>query len=134
MTPRLRLLVWATLAALYAAFLVRPVGGGQAGDRLEAMAPPARQVELAIGDGRFADALRLARALQEAYPRDPLVLYWLGTIYRGLDRFEDEARTWEAFAELSSEPRDACPAVVAAFERAGDASRARVWRQRCEGD
>jgi Flp pilus assembly protein TadD len=90
-----------------------------------------RQVEVAIEIHRFADALPLALSLRKAYSNDPEVLYWLGEIYRGLDRTSDEIDAWREYARLSTTPEAVCPALPLAYARAGEASSALQEFERC---
>jgi hypothetical protein len=127
----MRTLLWVSLVIAYAAFVFRPSPHGPDADRLDPMAPAARQVELALVDGRFDDALPLAMEQRRTFPQDPLAAYWLAAIYRGLDRRADEARAWAEFAALSSSPLDACPDAIDASRQSGDAQAAQAWERRC---
>ena len=67
------------LLAAYAAATARLAGVGAA-DRFDAVAPPSRFVEHALGERRFADALPVALELQHVYPDEPLPAYCLAAI------------------------------------------------------
>ena len=117
-----RSLLLALLLVLSAApFLRGPASGDVGFDPLEARG---RQVELAIETGRFSDGLPVALDLQRSHPDEPLVLYWLTEIYRGLGRPRDEVLAWQAYLRLSSAPEDACPWLAEAYAHAGDAEAA----------
>jgi len=123
-------LVWAALLLGYVAVLQGSRWGG-ADERLDPLAPAAREVEDALAVNRFADALPIALDLQQSFPKDPLVSQWLARIYRGLDRRADEASAWEGFVERSTEPVEACPAIALAYEALADRARALAWYERC---
>lgn len=101
--------------------------------RFDPLSPPGRQVELAIETRRFADALPVALELRSAHPDDPVVLFWLAEIYRGLDQTEDELDTWDAFLRLSSAPWEACPWLPEAEARAGRVDAALQRYRDCVG-
>ena len=111
------------LLAAYAAATARLAGVGAA-DRLDAVAPPSRFVEQALGERRFADALPVALELQHVYPDEPLPAYWLAAIFRGLDRPRDEIDAWDTFIRVSASPAQACPGLAQAYERTGNRKRA----------
>jgi tetratricopeptide (TPR) repeat protein len=120
-----------TLLAAYVAVIVRLAGPSVAERRLDALAPQPRSVERAIGERRFADALPVAHELQRTHEDEPLIAYWLATIYHGLDRPRDEAAAWETYIDLSSTPAEACPAIAEAYERLGDRERSFGLYRRC---
>jgi tetratricopeptide (TPR) repeat protein len=119
------------LFVMVLAALVGPRVGRTGGATLDPVAPRARDVETTLEAGRFSDALPLALDLARAYPREPLVRYWLARIYRGLSRFDDEARAWEAFVEMSPAPQLACPSLAEAYDRLGQHERALLDLERC---
>lgn len=121
----------ALLLGLCAAAFVR--WPGDSDYRFDPLDPPGRQVELAIETQRFADALPIAQDLRTAYPDDPLVLFWLAEIYRGLDRPKDELTVWDAFLRVSSAPWEACPWLPEAEARAGRADAALRRYHDCVG-
>jgi tetratricopeptide (TPR) repeat protein len=122
--------LWATIAFATFALVEGPRWPGGAA-RLDPLSPMAREVERALVAGRPEDALPIALDLRTAFPRDPLVPYWLGRVYRALERPDAEAAAWEDFARLSSELDEACPAAPEAYEALGDADRALAWYERC---
>jgi len=89
------------LLAAYAAATLRPVLLDGAGRRFDALAPESRFVERAIGEHRFGDALPVALQLRHAHTGEPLVAYWLATIYQGLDRPAEARSAWDDFHRLS---------------------------------
>lgn len=124
---------WAVLAvvgALYAAVLWPASPAGSA-DRVDPLSPPLRSIELALRDARPAEALQLAAAAAQQYPRDPFLKYLEATALQQLSRWEDEAKAWEAYIDLSDTPGAACPAVAVAHEQRGDDRRALEWWRRC---
>lgn len=120
----------AVVAALYAAVLWPRSPAGSA-DRADPLSPPLRSIELALRDERPAEALQLAVAASQQYPRDPFLKYLEATALQQLARWEDEARAWEAYVAVSDTPGAACPAVAVAHERRGDESLALEWWRRC---
>ena len=93
------------LLAAYTAATVRPAleHGGRGFD---ALGPESRFVEHAIGEQRFENALPVALQLQRAFGAEPLVAYWLVTIYEGMGRTTDAAAAWNEFKRLSGSPDD----------------------------
>jgi len=90
-----------TLLAAYVATIVRPAlvaGGG-----FDAVGPASRYVELAIGEHRYAEALPVALDLRRAHTGEPLVAYWLVTIYQGLGRTVDARAARDDFERLSGQ-------------------------------
>lgn len=122
--------VLAVVAALYAAVLWPSSPAGSA-DRVDPLSPPLRSIELALRDARPAEALQLAAAASQQYPRDPFLKYLEATALQQLSRWEDEARAWEAYVAVSDTPGAACPAVAVAHERQGDDGLALEWWRRC---
>jgi len=92
------------LLAAYAAATLGPVLLDGAGRRFDALAPESRFVERAIGEHRFGDALPVALQLRHAHTGEPLVAYWLATIYQGLGRPADARSAWDDFHRLSGSP------------------------------
>lgn len=119
------------LLAAYLAVVVHLAGGAGADRRFDALSPQSRSVEQAIEARQFADALPLALEIQRAHADEPLIAYWLATIFRGLDRPRDEVAAWETYIQLSSAPAEACPALADAYERMGDHAGSIVQYQRC---
>jgi len=117
------------LLVVYGAFFGQwIVSGGP--ERLDPVGPHARQIELAIAEGRFTDALPIARELGD-YRREPLLAYWLAIIYRGLNRPGDEAEAWERFIELGRNQAEACPQLAQAYARLGDSAKVLPAYERC---
>ena len=88
-----------TLLTAYVAAIVRPAL--VAGSGFDAVGPESRFVELAIGEHRYAEALPVALDLRRAHAGEPLVAYWLVTIYQGLGRPAEARSAWDDFARLS---------------------------------
>jgi hypothetical protein len=88
------------LLAAYVAATVRPMveHGGRGFD---ALGPESRFVERAIGEQRFGDALPVALQLRRAYGAEPLVAYWLATIYQGMGRTAEARAALAEFRRLS---------------------------------
>lgn len=89
------------LLAAYIAATVGPALEHGAGPSFDALAPESRFVERAIGEHRFGDALPVAVQLRRTHAGEPLVAYWLATIYEGLGRAADARAAWDDFARLT---------------------------------
>ena len=89
------------LLAAYIAATVGPALKQGAGHGFDALAPESRFVERAIGEHRFGDALPVASQMRRAHAGEPLVAYWLATIYEGLGRPADARAAWDDFTRLS---------------------------------
>jgi tetratricopeptide (TPR) repeat protein len=81
----------------------------------DAVSPQAREVERSLADHQYAQALTLATELKTKYPNEPLIELWLTEIYRGTQRYADEAQAWERFIEMGSAPDEACPGLANAY-------------------
>ena len=90
-----------TLLAAYVAAIVGPAR--VAGSRFDAVGPESRYVELAIGAQRYAEALPVVLDLRRVHTGEPLVAYWLVTIYQGLGRTADARAAWDDFERLSGQ-------------------------------
>jgi hypothetical protein len=126
-------MLWA-LAAAYGLALARIAAPVEAPRGLDPLATRPREVERAIADGRFLDALPLAFELAQSNPRDALVWLWQTHIFRGLERPSDEAAAWDRYIEVTGTLFDACPWAARAHEAAGNLERARDLRSRCADD
>lgn len=100
------------LLAAYIAATVRPALEHRGG--FDALSPESRFVELAIGEQRFADALPAALQLRRAYGAEPLVAYWLATVYQGMGRTADARFAWDEFQRLSAAPDNVRTTAAAA--------------------
>ena len=89
------------LLAAYVGATVRPALVAGSGGGFDALAPEARFIERAIGERRFGDALPVALDLRRAHDREPLVAYWLATVYQGLGRAADARAAWDDFHRLT---------------------------------
>jgi len=104
------------LLAIYLASHVRSlVGGVLRRGEFDPFLPAARALEQRVGEGRFADALPLARELERTYPRDAQVAFWRARVHHGLNDSRSEAAAWERYIALSSAPEEACPALAEAY-------------------
>ena len=81
----------------------------------DALSPRAREVERSLADHQYEQALTLANELKTKYPNEPLIELWLAEIYRGTQRYADEAQAWERFIETGSAPDEACPGLANAY-------------------
>lgn len=127
----MRRLILAFVFASYAAVFVR-LPSFAVGDRgFDPLVPRGREVERAIEEKRFADALPIVRELQSAHGADPLVAYWLAEILQGLGRPAEEAQAWEHVLRLTGLADAACPALPEAYANAGDRVRALDGYERC---
>src|SRR5262249_54310402 len=115
---RTSLLVLA-LAGYAAVGLRGPAGSWLRQNHFDPFLPVARALELRVEEGRFAEALPLARGLRQQYPHEPLIAYWLARIHLGLHDTSAEIEAWNAYQRDSSTPEEACPALPEALARAG---------------
>jgi tetratricopeptide (TPR) repeat protein len=129
---RARSAALAVLAIGYAAVWL-PIERPTFNHRFDPLAPPARHVEQAIETGRFSDALQVALDLDEAFPNEPQILYWLAEIHHGLNQPAREASAWEAFISASPARATACPRWPEAYARAGRDADAMQAYERCVG-
>ena len=90
-----------------------------------------REVERAIEEQRFADALPIATDLQSAHPADPVIAFWLAEIEDGLGRFAAAGDRWARVLDLTHEVDAACPAMPEAYAHAGLSSQALKAYERC---
>ena len=126
-----RIILLAVVALLYGTVLAPPRAAVSRRGRIDPLTPKARSVEQAIAAGRFADALPVALEISRTYQDDPLPDLWLTTIYRSLDRPEDEAAHWERYVTHSSVPERACPAMAEAYARFAPRDRIVAAYARC---
>jgi Flp pilus assembly protein TadD len=125
-----RRLVLAILLVGYAVLFVRFPAIGRSGG-FEPLDPRGRQAEAAIEEGRFADALPIVRELARQHDSDPVILYWLAEVHRGLGQSGDEARAWEHVLDLTGSAEFVCPSLPEAYARAGDRAKALDAYERC---
>lgn len=120
----------AVLLVGYAAVFVR-LPSFASSTAFEPLSPRGREVERAIEERRFADALPLAQELVRAFPDEPLIAYWLAEIYQGLERPRDEAAAWERVLEQTTLADAACPALPLAYAGIPDVPRSLEAYERC---
>jgi Flp pilus assembly protein TadD len=127
-----RTLLLLFLLAVYLAPTVRSMAGEffRRG-AFDPFLPAARALEQRIGEGRFADALPLAHALERTYPHEAQVAFWLARIHHGLNDAKSEAAAWEQYITLSEAPGEACPALPEAYARAGQETESLRAFERC---
>jgi tetratricopeptide (TPR) repeat protein len=127
-----RTLLLVALLLVYAAFAFRgAVRGILQRGAFDPLLPFGRTVELSIGDKRFGEALPAALELQQAYPTEPLVAYWLARIHHGLEHPAAEAEAWERYMALSPAPAEACPSLPLAYTRLRRIDLALATYERC---
>jgi Flp pilus assembly protein TadD len=124
-----RTVLFLALAGSYGLFLQR----GSASDavaRLDVVGPPAREIEAAIAETRFADALPLVLELRVRHPHEPVIALWLAAVYKGLGRPAEEAEAWERFIASGLQGAEGCPELAEAYARVGAEPGLRAY-QRC---
>jgi Flp pilus assembly protein TadD len=126
-----RRLLLAILLVGYAGVFVGVPSFARGGRAFEPLDTRGRDVERAIEQGRFADALPFVQALSVQHENDPTLAYWTAEIYRGLTQHAAEAAAWERVFDLTHTADAACPALARAYESAGDETRALDAYQRC---
>jgi tetratricopeptide (TPR) repeat protein len=126
-----RRLILALLFLGYAAVFVRLPSVGRAAAPFDPLDRRGREVERAIEERRFAEALPIALDLRHAHDADPVIAHWLAEIYRGLGRSADESQSWERVLALTRLADAACPDLPESYARAGDRVRALDAYERC---
>jgi predicted Zn-dependent protease len=126
-----RRLILAILFASYAAVFVRLPSVGAGGRGFDPLGPRGREVERAIEEKRFADALPIARELQSAHGADPVIAFWVAEILGGLGQSAEEAQAWERVLSLTGKADAACPALPDAYAKSGERGRALDAYERC---
>lgn len=126
----MRRAVLAVLLLGYAAVFIR-LPRLDSSASFEALSPRGREVERAIEERRFADALPVARELAGAYPNEAVIAYWLAEIHDGLGQAGDAAAAWEHVFELTKLADAACPALPRAYARVPDAAKSLDAYERC---
>jgi tetratricopeptide (TPR) repeat protein len=124
-----RIVLFLTLLVAYGLFLQRGAAPGDLA-RLDVVGPPAREIENAIAERRFTDALPLALEVGDAHPSSPLIALWLAAIYEGLGRPAEEAAAWERFITSGMEEAEACPGLAEAYARVDEEQGLRAF-ERC---
>lgn len=87
--------------------------------------------DVAFTGGRYAEALEPTQRLTEKMPSQAKYFARLATIQHELQKYSDEARSWEGVFAASPTPSDACPAIGQAYEAAKDEARALNAYERC---
>jgi hypothetical protein len=105
-----------------------PQPGGLSFDPL---GPRGREVERAIEERRFADALPIARDLHSAHSHDATIAIWIAEIYDGLGRSAEAGDAWSRVLDLTHEADAACPAMPNAYARAHHGQQAQEAEARC---
>lgn len=123
----------ATLAVVVAGYgaLWLSIGQSSFDRRFDPLSPAGRHVEQAIESGQFADALPVALSLEESFPNQPQIWYWLAEIHHGLSQPGAEADAWSNFVSMSPARAAACPQWGAAHARAGHEAEAIDAYQQC---
>lgn len=114
----------------YTAVFVRLPALGSSSS-FDALSPRGREVERAIEERRFADALAVARELAGAHANEPVIFYWLAEIYGGLGEAREEAAAWERVLELTKLADAVCPALPRAYARVPDVAKSLDAYERC---
>ena len=127
-----RTLLLVVLLLIYGVFAFRGVLRGVVHrGAFDPLQPLARTVETRIGEQRFAEAMPVALELQQAYPNEALIAYWLAEIHHGLDHPAAEAEMWERYMSLSPAPAEACPALPMAYATLHRKDQALTSFERC---
>jgi tetratricopeptide (TPR) repeat protein len=65
------------------------------------------------------EALGLTEKLHQNYPQNHIYIEQLATIYHLLERYREEAESWELYMQSSPTPVEACPQLGEAYRRQG---------------
>ena len=127
----MRRLLLATLLVGYVATFVHVQPPGSARREFDPLSAAGRDVERAIEQGRYAQALSQTQALASRHQDDATVQVWLAEAYKGLGKPEDEARAWERVLAITKLADAGCPALPQANTRAGNRAAALDAYRRC---
>jgi tetratricopeptide (TPR) repeat protein len=120
------------LLLIYAAFAFRGVVRGVLNrGAFDPLQPLGRTVEQRIAERRYAEALPVAMELQQAYPKEPLVAFWIAQVHHGLNHPSAEADAWERYMALSPAPAEACPSLPLAYVQMHRPEKALSSYERC---
>jgi len=72
-----------------------------------------------LRENKAQDALALTEKLHQAYPQNHIYIEQLANIYHILERYKEEAESWELYLKLSPTPVEACPQIGEAYRRQG---------------
>jgi len=101
---------------------------GMAADEAKRLAAETRAL---IRDGDYAKALEPVRKLHDAYPSSHIYIDQLATVYRHLNRPEEEAALWEEYLLKAPRPEEACPRLGLAYRASGQEDKAHDAFERC---
>src|SRR5262249_39331167 len=72
-----------------------------------------------IRENRYEEALNLTEKLHKAYQHNHMYVEQLATLYHGLERYKEEAASWEEYIKFSPCPAEACPHLGEAYRKQG---------------
>jgi tetratricopeptide (TPR) repeat protein len=72
-----------------------------------------------LREHKLQDALELTEKLHKAYPQNHIYLEQLASIYHTLERYKEEAESWELYMKYSPTAVEACPQIGEAYRRQG---------------
>src|SRR5688572_25027722 len=84
-----------------------------------------------LRENRHQDALALTEKLHKAYPQNHIYLEQLANLYHSLERYKEEAQTWEAYMKFSPTPIEVCPQIGQAYRSQGSIKETLEACQRC---
>ena len=89
------------------------------------------EARAAIGRDDYAQALKPALALHDAYPSSDIYIEQLATTYHHLNRPVEEAALWEEYLLTAPTPGEACPHLGLAYRAQGNEEKALDAFERC---
>ncbi len=72
-----------------------------------------------LRENKHEDALSLTEKLHKAYPQNHIYMEQLANLYHFLERYPEEAQTWEIYMKFSPTPIEACPQIGEAYRSQG---------------
>jgi tetratricopeptide (TPR) repeat protein len=72
-----------------------------------------------LSENKPEDALLLTEKLHKAYPQNHIYIEQLANLYHQMERYQEEAQSWEAYLKFSPTPVEACPQIGQAYRSQG---------------
>ena len=106
------------LCLFYMAIYYVP-SASQAGDLVALSPEETREIldmsRKKLRENKPEDALLLTEKLHNAYPQNHIYIEQLASLYHRMERYQEEAQTWEAYMKFSPTPIEACPQIGEAY-------------------
>jgi tetratricopeptide (TPR) repeat protein len=122
---------WALLAAALGYSAATPFSFHPPALSAEKSANLRAELEQAISDKHFPEALFLVRRLLRSFPEDSVFLRREAEIYHGLNDFKSESQAYELAMALSPTPTENCPYLGRSYRSQGLGEKALDADRRC---